>query len=307
MKRSSAGVWRCSEAARTTRCARGSVLEVRRRCTVRCHRRTRPDRPRTRTSRTRARGLRRLSLRWTDLDKIVRRLIHWLIDWFIHSFIFTFVNSVKMNKNIFNKFFSSSGSHTILVFSEKLVWCGYTKVKNFEDMFIQFDRIHERDRRTDRQTDTAWRRRPPLHSIARKNKQVYRRRYARQSLNCIVKHGGWNSYTCNVARSWHWFRQMTAPCNVTCGSGIVIVNSPSGSTLQCDTWLWDDMPLNSTNIERPPYWDSTSGFAFDHITAVILHQSPKFYPNRTTFGRKKWLHVDFQDGGSQPSWIVGIQ
>jgi len=23
------------------------------------------------------------------------------------------------------------------------------------------------------------------------------------------------------------------------------VNSPSGSTLQCDTWLWDNMPLNS--------------------------------------------------------------
>ena len=27
---------------------------------------------------------------------------------------------------------------------------------------------------------------------------------------------------------------------------------------------------------------------------VILHQSPKFYPNRTTLGRKKWRHVDFQ-------------
>jgi len=26
---------------------------------------------------------------------------------------------------------------------------------------------------------------------------------------------------CNVARSWHWFRQVTAPCNVACGSGIV--------------------------------------------------------------------------------------
>jgi len=26
-------------------------------------------------------------------------------------------------------------------------------VKNFEDMFIRFDRIHERDRHTDRQTD----------------------------------------------------------------------------------------------------------------------------------------------------------
>jgi len=28
-------------------------------------------------------------------------------------------------------------------------------VKNFEDMFTRFDRIHERDRQTDGQTDTA--------------------------------------------------------------------------------------------------------------------------------------------------------
>ena len=54
----------------------------------------------------------------------------------------------------------------------------------------------------------------------------------------------------NVARSWHWFRQMIAPCNVTCGSGIVTVNSPSGSTVQCDTWLWDDTPLNSPKIRH---------------------------------------------------------
>jgi len=46
------------------------------------------------------------------------------------------------------------------------------------------------------------------------------------------------------------------------------VNSPSGSTLQCDTWLWDDMPWNSP--KRPPYWNSTSGFDFDHITAVDM-------------------------------------
>ena len=50
---------------------------------------------------------------------------------------------------------------------------------------------------------------------------------------------------CNVARSSHWFRQVTAPCSVACGSRIMTVNSPSGSTLQCDTWLWDDMLLNS--------------------------------------------------------------
>ena len=57
------------------------------------------------------------------------------------------------------------------------------------------------------------------------------------------------------------------PYNVACSSGIVTVNSPSaGSTSQqCDTWLWDDMPLNSP--KRPPYWNSTSGFDFDHITA----------------------------------------
>ena len=58
------------------------------------------------------------------------------------------------------------------------------------------------------------------------------------------------------------------PCNVVCGSGIVTVNSPSGSTLQCDTWFWNDMPLNSP--KRPPYWNSTSGFDFDHITAVDM-------------------------------------
>ena len=56
------------------------------------------------------------------------------------------------------------------------VWYGKTRMawytrrwKKFEDMFICFDGIHERERRTDThtQTDTAWRHRPLLHSIAR--------------------------------------------------------------------------------------------------------------------------------------------
>jgi len=38
------------------------------------------------------------------------------------------------------------------------------------------------------------------------------------------------------------------------------------------TMLWDDMPLNSP--KRPPYWNSTSGFDFDHITAVDSHSAP---------------------------------
>ena len=68
-----------------------------------------------------------------------------------------------------------------------------------------------------------------------------------------------------------------------------ILKSPGGSTLQCDTRLWDDMGLNSP--KRPPYWNSSSGFDFDHITAVDMsfgnrHQSAKFYPNRTAHSRK---------------------
>jgi len=39
-------------------------------------------------------------------------------------------------------------------------------------------------------------------------------------------------------------------------------------TMQCGRWLWDDMPWNSP--KRTPYWNSTSGFHFDHITAVDM-------------------------------------
>jgi len=97
---------------------------------------------------------------------------------------------------------------------------------------------------------------------------------------------------CNVARSWHWFRQVTAPCNVTGSSGIVTVNSPSGSTLQCDTWLWEEMTLNSlggstlqccrwlwddmpsNSPRRPPYWNSTSGFHFHTSPQLTCHSVP---------------------------------
>jgi len=72
-----------------------------------------------------------------------------------------------------------------------------------------------------------------------------------------------------LALGWrYWIRMVTAPCNVKRSSGIMTLNSPGGSTLQCDRWLWDDMPLNSP--KRPPYWNSTSGFDFDHITAVDM-------------------------------------
>jgi len=117
---------------------------------------------------------------------------------------------------------------------------------------------------------------------------------------------------CNVAQSWHWFRQVTAPytkwhvaleswqwihqvaapsnvisrsgmtChwirpvagswNVTRSSWIMTLNSPGGSTLQCGRWLWDDMSLNSP--KRPPNWNSTSGFDFDQSPQSTCHSAP---------------------------------
>ena len=143
------------------------------------------------------------------------------------------------------------------------------------------------------------------HTIGNKCIRDDTKAAARHSLNCIKNKTNkiWRKTIfnmadgiltpCNVAWPWQSFRQVTAPCNVACCSGIVTMNSPSGSNLQCDTWLWDDMPLNSP--KRPPYWNSTSGFDFDHITAVdIPHQSPKFYRNWTTLGRKNDVMSSFK-------------
>ena len=122
------------------------------------------------------------------------------------------------------------------------------------------------------------------------------------------QYGGWNSYTvqcgtimtlispgdctlhCGVwlwkLESWQWIHQV--PCNVIRGSGFMTLNSPGGSTLQYGRWLLDDMPLNSqggstlqygrwlwddmpsNSPKRPLYWNSTSGFDFDHITTVDM-------------------------------------
>ena len=92
------------------------------------------------------------------------------------------------------------------------------------------------------------------------------------------QYSGWNSYTLQCGM-WLWNHdseftkwQHPAMCQV----------------------VWDDMLLNSP--KRPPYWNSTSGFDFDHHRSrhVILHQSAKFYPNRTTLSRKRCRHVDFK-------------
>ena len=118
-------------------------------------------------------------------------------------------------------------------------------------------------------------------------------------------YGGWNSYT------------------LQCGTIMTLI-SPGDCTLQCGMWL-RNRDSEFTKWQHPAMWYVALGwhdieftqtsailkfyiwfrFRPHHSRHVILHQSPKFYPNRTTLSRKKWCHVDFQDGGSRPSWIFG--
>ena len=74
---------------------------------------------------------------------------------------------------------------------------------------------------------------------------------------------------CNVGRSWHWFRQVTAPCSVACGSGM--------------TFHWIRPNVRHIGILHLVSISTIS----PRSQHVILHQSAKFYRNRTTLGRKK--------------------
>ena len=136
------------------------------------------------------------------------------------------------------------------------------------------------------------------------------------------QYGGWNSYTLQCGT----IMTLISPgdCTLECGSGIVTVNSPSGSTcnvtrssgimtlnspggstLQYGRWLSNDMPWNSP--KRPPYWNSTSDFEFDHIDMSFCTSLRHFIQIGPPSAEKNDCHVNFQDGESQPSWILGVQ
>jgi len=71
--------------------------------------------------------------------------------------------------------FPSEYRHPLLF--GKLEWCGYPMVKTFRRYVYSFDVIHERDGRTDEQTDTAWQQRPRLCIASRDKNRVYARLY----------------------------------------------------------------------------------------------------------------------------------
>ena len=161
------------------------------------------------------------------------------------------------------------------------------------------------------------------------------------------QYGGWNFYTVNVARSWHWFRH-AGDCTLQCGmwlwnhdSEFIKWHHPAMSyvalgwhAIEFARWQhpamwhvglglrhWVCQVAASCNVaggsemtchwirQNVPILEFYIWFRFwpYHCSRhVILHQSAKFYLNRTTLGRKKWRHVDFQDGGSQPCWMSGV-
>jgi len=70
--------------------------------------------------------------------------------------------------------------------------------------------------------------------------------------------------------TWHWIRQVAAPCSVAGDSGL--------------EWHAIEFAQTSAILEFYIWFRFRQHHCSRH---VILHQSAKFYPNRTTLGRKK--------------------
>ena len=105
---------------------------------------------------------------------------------------------------------------------------------------------------------------------------------------------------CNVARSWHcdyvirsseimtWIRQMAAPCNMADGSGV--------------TCHWILPNVRHIIILHLVSISTISPQSTCHSAPVCEILSKSDHPRQ-----KKWRHVDFQDGRSQPSLILEVQ
>jgi len=92
------------------------------------------------------------------------------------------------------------------------------------------------------------------------------------------QYGGWNFYTLQCGT----ITTLTSSCDCTlqCGMWLeswqwirqVMWYVMWCDTLQCDTWLWEYMPLNSP--KRPLYCNSTSGFHFHTSPQSTCHSVP---------------------------------
>jgi len=105
--------------------------------------------------------------------------------------------------------------------------------------------------------------------------------------------------------SWQWIRQVAAPCNVIRGSGMTC-RWIRPVALPCNVTLLDH-DIEFARWQHPAMWQVALGWhamefaqtsailefyiwfrflPYHPIQHVILHQSAKFYPNRTTPAEK---------------------
>jgi len=88
-------------------------------------------------------------------------------------------------------------------------------------------------------------------------------------------------------KSWQWIHQVAAPCNVIRNSGM--------------TCHWIRPNVRHIRILRLVSISTTSPQATCNSATVSDILSKSDHP------RQEWRNVHFQDGESQPSWILGIQ
>jgi len=86
--------------------------------------------------------------------------------------------------------------------------------------------------------------------------------------------------------SWYWICQVAAPCSVAGGSGMA-----------CH---WIRPNVRHIGILHLVSTSTISPQSKCHSAPVSEILSKSDHPLQ-----KKWRHVDFEDGGSQPSWILG--
>jgi len=151
---------------------------------------------------------------------------------------------------------------------------------------------------------------------------MYRRRYESRRLSKPKLHFKkqnrnkiWRKTICNIAD------RITLQCGT-----IMTFISPGDCTLQCGMWLWNH-DSEFTRVAAPCNVIRGSGMTCSwirpnvrhigilHLVSILTispqsacHSAPvcEILCKSDNRRQKKWRHVDFQNGGSQPSWILRI-
>jgi len=135
---------------------------------------------------------------------------------------------------------------------------------------------------------------------------------------------------CNVARSWHWFRQVAAPYNVIRGSGMTchwirpnvrhigILHLVSISTTSPQS-ICHSAPVSEvlSKSDHPRQKKNDVMLIFKMADPSHLgfygsnngcFEKPNYNLLNCCFQKIAFLHfgVKIQDGGSPPTWILGV-